>query len=182
MATIVPSLKQYIYVEDVETGAAASESTMTKFAGAMNLTTDFNMMSIHFDIHGSYNITGVPDNKVDKFYIIPFDCEIVASHFYTGENNGATGNTEIDVIKKPLIGSEVSIFTTRPIILSNTAEADIIQEYLPALSTIRLASGGTIAALTGTTLNKYDVLKFNFISKPVGTVDKCGFNLLVRPR
>lgn len=178
---IVAGLKQYIYEEDVETGAAASEATMTKIAATTNLTTDTNMVSVHFDIHGSYNIVGVPDNKVDKFYVVPFDAEIVACHFYTGENNGSTGNTEIDILKKPLVGSEISIFSTRPIIPAGVSEADIIQEFLPA-STIRLASGGTVAVLSSTQLSKYDVLKFNFIAKPVGTVDKCGFNLFIRPR
>lgn len=178
----VSGLIDKILEEDVETGAAASEATMTKFAASLNKTVDTNMVCIHFDIHGPYNIVGVPDNKVDKFYVVPFDCEIVASHFYTGELPGSSGNTEIDVVKKPLVGSETSIFSTRPKIPASAgAEADIIQEYLPALSTIRLATGGTIAALVGTTLSKYDVLKFNFIDKPVGTVDKCGFVLIVRP-
>ena len=183
MATEVTGLKQKIYEEDVETGAAASEETMTKFAGSMNLTLDTNLIPIHFDIHGPYNITPVPDNKVDKFYCVPFNCEIVASHFYTGENPGSSGTTEIDVLKKPLSGSEVSIFSTRPKIPASAgAEADIIQEYLPATSTIRLATGGTIAVLSSTQLSKYDVLKFSFIDKPVGTIDKCGFVLFVRPR
>lgn len=183
MATEVAGLIQKIYEEDVETGAAASEATMTKFAGTMNKLADSIVIPIHFDVHGPYNITGVPDNKVDKFYVIPYDCEILFSHFYTGENPGASGSTEIDIIKKPLIGSEVSIFSTRPVIPASAgAEADIIQEYLPALNTVRLATGGTIAVLTGTTLNKYDVLKFNIISKPVGTIDKMGFNLIIRPR
>lgn len=183
MATIVSGLKQYLYEEDIETGAAASEATMTKLAGVANLTTDTNVMSIHFDIHGPYNIVGVPDNKTDKFFLVPFNAEIVAAHFYVGVNQGSSGNSEIDVIKKPLVGAEVSLFTTRPIIpVSAGTEADIIQEFLPSLSTARLATGGTIAVLTGTTLNKHDVLKFNIIDKPVGTIDKMGFNLIIRPR
>jgi len=181
MATEVAGLLSKIYEEDVETGAAASEATMTKFGGTVNKLVDSLLVQIHFDIHGPYNIIGVPDNKVDKFYIVPFDCEIIASHFYTGENAGSSGNTEIDILKKPLVGAEVSIFSTRPIIPASAGtEADIIQEYVPT-STIRLASGGTIAVLSSPTLSKYDVLKFNFIDKPVGTVDKCGFVLLVRP-
>ena len=183
MATFVPNLIQKIYEEDVETGAAASEATMTKIAGTINVFADSNILSIHFDIHGSYNIIGVPDNKVDKFYVIPYDAEIVACHFYVGENPGSSGSTEIDVIKKPLVGSETSIFSTRPIIPASAgAEADIIQEFLPSVTNIRLASGATAPVLTGTQLDKYDVLKFNFIQKPVGTVDKCGINILIRPR
>lgn len=179
---LVSNLKQKIYVEDVETGASASEATMNKFAGSLNLLLDTAVFPIHFDIHGSYNIVGVPDNKTDKFYIVPFDCEILAAHFYLGENVGSSGNAEVDVIKKPLVGSETSIFTTRPNLPATAgAEADIIQEFLPTATNIRLGTGGTAPVLVSSTLSKYDVLKFNIINKPVGTVDKMGLVLIVRP-
>lgn len=183
MATFVPNLVQKIYEEDVETGAAASEATMTKIAGTINIFADYNLFPIHFDIHGPYNIIGVPDNKVDKFYLVPYNCEIVACHFYIGENVGSSGSVEVDVVKKPLVGAETSIFSTRPVIPASAgSQADIIQEFLPAASNIRLATGGTAPVLIGTQLDQYDVLKFNIISKPVGTVDKMGLVLLIRPR
>ncbi|HNC40295.1 MAG TPA: hypothetical protein PK522_00770 [Nitrosomonas sp.] len=183
MATEVTQIKQKIYEEDVETGAAASEETMTKFGGSLNLLLDKTIFPVHFDIHGPYNITGVPDAKVDKFYCVPFDAEIVGSHFYTGENPGSSGSTEIDILRKPLSGGTASIFSTRPIIPASAgAEADIIQTYLPSASTIRGATGGTDAVLSSTQLDAYDVLKFSFIDKPVGTVDKCGFVLWLRAR
>jgi hypothetical protein len=183
MATLVPNLKQKIYEEDVETGAAASEATMTKIAGTINIFADYNFYPIHFDIHGPYNIIGVPDNKVDKFYLVPYNCEIVACHFYTGENVGSSGSVEVDVIKKPLVGSETSIFSTRPVIPASAGtEADTIQEFLPVATNIRLATGGTAPVLVSTQLDQYDVLKFNIISKPVGTLDKMGLVLLIRPR
>lgn len=184
MATLVSNLKQKLYVEDVESGAAASESVMTKVAGTVNLLADTSTYAIHFDIHGPYNIIGVPDNKVDKYYIVPYDAEIYAIHYYLGVNVGSGGTAEVDVVNKPFSGgAEASIFTTRPIIPASAGtESDIIREFLPSVSTIRLATGGTAPALTSTQLSKYDVLKFNMIAKPTGTVDKLGLVLLIRPR
>jgi hypothetical protein len=61
-------------------------------------------------------------------------------------------------------------------------EADTIQEFLPVATNIRLATGATAPVLVSTQLDQYDVLKFNIISKPVGTLDKMGLVLLIRPR
>lgn len=180
MATIVNGVFQKIYIEDVQTGASASEETMTKFAGSLNKLVDSIFLPVHFDIHGSYNIIGVPDNKVDKFYLVPFDCKIAIIHFYAGENVGS-GFMEVDVVRKPLSGGESSIFSTRPKLSSSDgSQTDLIMDFI-ANTTPRKGAGATSPVLSIANLSKYDVLKFNIITKPTGFIDKLGLVIYLMP-
>lgn len=169
MAEVEP-LKQNLEEEDVKTGAAASESTMDKAAGSINFWNQRYEGVRYWVINGPYSITPVPDNGIDGFIACPYDMEIFGV-FVAALSGGVSGNTEFDIIKYPAAGGPgVTIFTQRPVIPFDADEfpAFIQVETLPTYSIVRQTGGTTAPTLTGTTLDKGDVLGLNFIDKMVG--------------
>lgn len=182
MGTYVSNLKQKIYQEDVETGAAASEATMTKFGGSLNKMLDETWYSLHWIANGSYWITSAPEYSMDKELLVPFDCEIVKIRVYN-KTAGTSGNSECDIEKRQLAGSWSTIFTTRPRIpFSSGAGAQIITQHLPTTSTIYASAGTTVPVLASTQLSANDVLRFNFISKQSTPAEGFAIEILLRSR
>ena len=182
MATKVPGLKNSIYVEDVETGAAASEATMNKFGASVNKLLDEVWYSLHWIANGSYWITSFPEYSMDKELLVPFDCEIVKIRVYN-KTAGTSGTSECDIEKRQLAGSWSTIFTTRPKIpFSSGANAQIITQHLPTTSTIYASAGTTVPVLASTQLNANDVLRFNFLDKQTQPSEGFGIELVLRSR
>lgn len=182
MATYVSNLKQKIYVEDVETGAAASEATMTKFGGSLNKVLDEVWYSIHFIANGSYWITSAPEYSMDKEMMIPFNCEIVKMRVYN-RTAGGSGTSECDIEKKQPNGSWSTIFTTRPKVpYTSGSDAEIVTQHLPSVSTIFASVGTTVPVLNSTSLNANDILRFNWITKQTASAEGFGLEILLRSR
>lgn len=182
MATKVPGLKNSIYVEDVETGAAASEATMNKFGASVNKLLDEVWYSLHWIANGSYWITSSPEYSMDKELLVPFDCEIVKIRVYN-KTAGTSGTSECDIEKRQLAGSWSTIFTTRPKIpFSSGANAQIITQHLPTTSTIYASAGTTVPVLASTQLSANDVLRFNFLDKQAKPSEGFGIELVLRSR
>jgi hypothetical protein len=180
MAEVTP-LKQLILVEEVETGASASEATMTKIAGSVNHAVTKNFLTCAFNLHGPYWITGVPDTNVDIEWIAPCDMEIVKIHFYH-KDAGASGTCEVDVLKYPLAGGSASIFSTRPSISYTAGNgARVIVDYADETPTdVSVPSGCTAPRLSAFTVSENDVLKISFIQKQASPAEGVGLHLVMR--
>ena len=181
MAEVTP-LKQLILVEEVETGASASEATMTKIAGSVNHAVTNNFMTCAFNLHGPYWITPVPDANVDIEWIAPCAMEIVKIHFYH-KAAGGSGTCEVDVLKYPLAGGSSSIFSTRPAIPFSAGNGvRIITDYSGTTPTdVALPAGCTAPRLSSVTVAANDVLKISFIQKQGSSAEGVGLHLVMRP-
>ncbi len=182
MATEIANLKRKIFEEDMKTGAAASEATQTKVGGNINKILDETCQSFHWIANGSYWITTVPDNAMDKEFLVPFNCEIVKMRTYN-KTPGLSGTTECDIVKKQPGGGFATIFSTRPKIpFGSGVDAEIVQSFLPAPSTIFASIGTTIGVLASTNLNENDILRFNFVDKQSSPAEGFGLQIIVRCR
>lgn len=182
MGTYVSNLKQKIYQEDVETGAAASEATMTKFGGSLNKMLDETWYSLHWIANGSYWITSYPEYSMDKELLVPFDCEIVKIRVYN-KTAGTSGTSECDIEKQQPGGAWSTIFTTRPKIpYTSGNNASIITQHLPTVSTIYASAGTTVPVLASTQLSANDVLRFNFLDKQAKPSEGFAVEILLRSR
>lgn len=178
----VPGLKQLVFSEDVETGASASEATMTKIAGTLNHVAEKQFLYCAFNLHGSYWITGVPDPNVDIEFLVPCDCEIVKIQMYH-KDAGASGTCEMDVLRFPLAGGSASIFSTRPAIPSTAgANARILTDYSTGTpNDLSLPAGSTAPRLAISQLDENDVLKVSFIQKQASSAEGVGVHIILRP-
>ena len=165
----IPELKQNVQESDVMAGAAVSESVGSKLGASVNFWNKRYEGVRYWVINGPYWITPYPENGIDGYISCPYDMEIFGV-FVACMEAGSSLNTEFDIVKYPVGGgSPVTIFTQRPIIPFSAAHPAFIQvETIPTYSVVRQTSGTTAPTLTGTTLDKGDVLGLNFIEKQLG--------------
>lgn len=181
MADVSP-LKRNLQVEELRTGAAASESTMQRVASSVNFWNTFYEGTRAWFINGIYDLFPFPQTGIDGVYNVPCNMEI----YQLAVNHnvaGISGNFEIDVIKIPVGGGpQVSIFTQRPIIPFGAGNFSVIhQEFLPTPLTVVASPGVTLATLVSTQLDKGDRLFINIINGQAGG-ESAGLVLMMRPR
>jgi hypothetical protein len=181
MADVTP-LKRNLQVEELRTGAAASESTMQRVASSVNFWNTFYEGTRAWFFNGQYGDFPFPQTGVDGVYNVPCDMEIyqLAVNHNTA---GISGTFEIDLIKIPVGGGpEVSVFATRPQIPFGAGNFAVIhQEFLPTASTIVASPGVTLATLVSTQLSKGDRLYTNIIGGQIQG-QSAGLVLMMRPR
>jgi hypothetical protein len=112
MSSLTPLLSD-IQLESVEADAAASSGTVQQIAQMTQHYGKYSSDLFSFKASGPYSITSVPDVQVDGSRTIVFPSSIHAFSF-VNHIAGSSGYTEIDLIKKPTSGPDVSIFTTKP--------------------------------------------------------------------
>jgi hypothetical protein len=181
MADILPE-KQNLQIEDLRTGAAASEATMQKVGGAVNFWNSYFEGTKQWNANGPYSITGVPDNGIDGVYPAWSDCEIYGVAFHNSEA-GSSGDTEFDILRHPVGGGPaVSIFSTRPKIpFSAGNDARVIVQVLPTPTILFQSPGVTAPVMALTQLDAGDLLTMNIVAKQVDG-KSASLSLAIRPR
>lgn len=174
MADITEERKN-IQVEETKPQAALSESLMTRLGAAINFVNKRQLTQHDFNLLGCYNIVEVPNNGIDGFITYPFAFEIYDIQVMSGDDNGTSGTTELD-LKWAADGSTsfASIFSTTPKFTSAAA----------AFSSIRpgqTVTGWTAPVLSKTTFAAYDKIRLDLLQAVAGDPQHCYVKLFIRP-
>lgn len=107
-----PSSRKILQSQELVFGAAASENTVKKFGGGVNFNLEFQGRDPQWKLNGPYQ-SKTAGFVVDGSWIAPTDCSI----YYFSMSNltaGASGITEIDILRHATSGAGTTIFTTKP--------------------------------------------------------------------
>jgi hypothetical protein len=174
MADVTP-LKKNLQVEELKTGAAASESTMQRVASSVNFWNSYYEGSRGWFLNGRYDIISLPQVGVDGAFFAWTNMEIWMIGCYNLVA-GSAGSVEFDILKN---GS--TIFSTKPAIpYTAGANAKLVRDVI-ANSTVVASPGVTLPALISTQLSAGDMLTCNLTGAQTAG-ESAGIILGIRPR
>lgn len=174
MADVVP-LKKNLQIEELKTGAAASESTMQRVASSVNFWNEYYEGSRGWFLNGRYDIITLPQIGVDGAFFAWTNMEIWMVGCYNLVA-GSSGSTQFDILKN---GS--TIFSTKPAIPSSAGNNAKLVRNVITNTTVAASAGVTMPVLISTQLNAGDMLTCNLTGAQVAG-ESAGIVLGIRPR
>lgn len=175
--TDISDRKYIIQQEETKFDAAVSESVYTRVGAVTNFLANREVTQADFNLNGKYNIVPTPHIAADGFITYPFDFEIISVMFFTGDEVGSSGTTEVDLTWRPETGGAFqSIFSTTPKITGSAAALRYVRNGGPSVS------GMVNPVLSKTTFNAYDYIKLDVLQTRSGSVEGLFVKIFVRPR
>lgn len=110
---ILPAQRDLMLVEELETGAAASEGTVSKMGGNVNHLLLKPHFTMTWKINGPYSLKAPTEQFVDGDFTLPFFGRVVG-YAMTHYGVGSSGQFEIDIQAHDPSVSPASIFSQRP--------------------------------------------------------------------
>lgn len=181
--TAVSPLKVDLQVEELKTGAAASEYTMQKVGSSVNFWNTFYEGSKHWKVNGFLGSLSLPYTELDGPFFCWSDMEIWAIGFSISVA-GTSGDLEFDIIRYPADGSPSStIFSTRPKINYTAGSGAWYVEDLNQSLVHHTQAGITAPILSTINLTAGDKLVCNLVGKQSGNDTKnATLSIAIRPR
>lgn len=172
----VPEERLLIQSEEVAYRAAVSEATMTRVGATANFINKRYLTETNFNLNGQYNIAA-PNLDVDGKRTYPYDFSIVDLGIFSGNSNGTSGTTELDIKWKPQnSGAFASIFSTTPKFTFSAAANN-------SCFIGQTVTNFTAPVLSKTDFDAYDILKIDIITTVAGSdLDYAGIKIFTRPR
>lgn len=175
----LPSEREKIYQEDVQSGASVSESVGAKIGSTVNHIIDRILQQVVFGGVGRYyNNASYPVTNWGSSEIMAENCDIARIDF-NHEIIGTSGTTEVDIqVKRFGSPTWTSVFIQKPIIavaagssltFSTDTFAPVTGVTLPTLDTDEIE------------LNTGDELRCNLISA-MDQAENYNINVKLRPR
>lgn len=168
-------------INDIETAesAAASSGTIQKIGQVVNFNTEKQHVVFEWTLTGNYANLGLPKLAFDlpkhvyrSFTVDGFGFSVVTA--------GSSGSLEIDIIRRPVTGPTVSLWTTKPVIpFSSGNNARMIYRVSDATTLINTA-GNTLGVLAVTSIVEGDQLEMNITSVQAGNPADFVFRLFGR--
>lgn len=159
-----------ITVQEMQTGSAASESTMNRVGGDLNLLLTAGPIFLHWTANGPYSNGGTPQTRVDGERMLMDNCKLVGFFLHT-ETAGSAGTLEIDILRRTTGGSSATIFSTTPKILFSSGNNSRIGKDFRDSTVLWTATGATQAALSISSFLKGEVLSMNINGIQTGGQD-----------
>jgi hypothetical protein len=176
----VTPLKENVQVEQIEAGAAASESVMQIMAGSNNFWNTYYEGSRGWFLNGPYSTVPGIQTGVDGAIFCPSDMEIYCIGMYNLVA-GSVGDIEFDVIRHKTDNTSATIFTTRPKIpFTSGNDARLVKRFSDN-TTLYQSAGSTLPVLVSANLNAGDMLTCNVTLKQTSG-QSAGIVLFLRPR
>lgn len=169
------------YINDIETAesAAASSGTIQKIGQALNHHTEKQHQVYRWSVTGNYANLSLPYLNIDNGFGVLRNCTIDGFHFAVN-TAGSGGSLEIDIIRRPVTGPTVSLWTTKPVIPASSGNnARMIYRQSDATTLINTV-GNTLGVLAVTSLVEGDQLEMNITAVQSGTPFSFVFELTGR--
>ena len=177
----VSPLRKNLQIEELRTGAAASESTMQRVASSVNFWNAYYEGSRGWFLNGNYSILPFPQTGIDGAHFANSNMEIYQIGVYNLVA-GSAGNLSFDIIKHPVGGgTSVTIFTTKPVIPFSAGNNARILTNTLTNTNLYMSPGCTAPVLASNQLNAGDFLTCNIFSGQTNG-QSAGIILALRPR
>lgn len=178
----VTAIKKNLQVEELKTGAAASEYTMQKVGGSVNFWNKYYEGSRQWALNGPFSSLSLPGLNIDGAHYCWVNEEIYAIGF-TLETVGTSGDFEFDLIRHPADNSTpVSLFTTRPKINFSAGNGAWFV-YNASLNQVQHTQSGITAPVFNTlNLTAGDKITWSIIAVQSGGIKNASLTVGFRPR
>jgi hypothetical protein len=152
-------------INDIETAesAAASSGTMQKVGQALNFNTEKQHVVFEWNMTGNYANLALPYLAMDlpkhvyrSFTIDGFGFSVVTA--------GSGGSLEIDIIRRPVTGATVSLWSTKPVIPASSGNNARMIYRVSDSTTLVNTAGNTLGVLALTSIVEGDQLELNITS------------------
>jgi hypothetical protein len=171
--------RNLITVEEMQTGSAAAENTMSKVGADLNLLLTEAPVIYSWCANGPYSTGGVPQTKVDGLRMVIDNLEL-CGYFLSVESFGTSGTLEVDILRITTGGSSASIFSTTPK-LTSAATGNYVATDFRTNTQIYSPTGGTAGVASITNYSAGDKLQMNINNVQLGA-NGFSFQLFFRAR
>ena len=176
----VSAVRNIMQAEELTSEAAVSSGTATRIGEALQFHNLYQLAPLFWNLNGRYGGSTAAQTGVDGALPIFTNCDIVG-FFMFNQVAGASGITEIDILRHTASGAGATIFSVRPSISYVAGNLAFISLYRDPSVVLENPAGTVLPTFSQTQLNAGDALTLNFVTRQLNA-NGLTVSLAVRPR